>query len=165
MAGGEHGGAQRLTSAELRARILELRRDGLGFRDIAERVGRSHVTVWHHYQAACREIPAAAVEALRTDQLARIQLERDACLEILHASHPVVSNGHVVSEIVGQDETGKPVYGEPLEDAAPRLAAIRELRSLDDQEMKVTGGYPATKVELGGAVRYEVVGVPVEDIA
>lgn len=155
MAGGDFGGSTH-QSAELRRRIVELRDQELSFRQIAAEVGRDLNTVWYHYQAAMRQIPAAAVEehqkkvAARLDeQLRRIDMEREVLMEILAKRHVVISNGHIVSEIVGEDEeTGRPIYGEPFEDDAPTMAAIDRLGKLDDQEAKLLGMYPKQQVSI-----------------
>lgn len=155
MAGGDLA-ARAHETAELRRRIVELRDQGLSFRQICAQVERSLHVVWDHYQAAMREIPAAAVEehqkkitARLDEQLRRIDMEREVVMEILAKRHLVISNGHVVHEITGQDErTGRPVYGEPYEDDAPLMAAIDRLGKLDDQEAKLLGLYPKQQVSI-----------------
>jgi hypothetical protein len=155
MAGGEQG-SQRHESAGRRRRIVELRDQDWTFRQIAAEVGLSLAATWEHYQAAMRQIPAAAVEehqkkvATRLDeQLRRIDMEREVLMEILAKRHVVISNGHIVSEIVGEDEeTGRPIYGEPFEDDAPTMAAIDRLGKLDDQEAKLLGMYPKQQVSI-----------------
>jgi hypothetical protein len=155
MPGGDLGGRAHET-ALLRQRIVELRDEGRSFRQICTEVDRSLHVVWDHYQAAMRQVPAAAVEehqkkvASRLDeQLRRIDMEREVLMEILAKRHVTISNGHVVSEIVGEDEeTGKPIYGEPFEDDAPTMAAVDRLGKLDDQEAKLLGMYPKQQVSI-----------------
>lgn len=157
---GEHGN-QRHQSAQLRKRIVELRDQGLSFREIAAEVNRAVDTTWRHYQNAMREIPAAAVAAhaetmaaRRDEQLRRIDLERESVMEVLTAFHVTVSQGRVVN----LDS------GDPVADTAPVLAAVDRLVKLDDQEAKLLGLYAKTEVNVSGGVKYEVVGVPVEDL-
>jgi len=154
MPGGHRNNQQRV-SAELNARIVELRDADWTFREIAAEVDRDVAVVWRHYQRAMRRIPAAAVEqhqakiALRLDeQLRRIDMEREILDDIVAKRHVHISNGHVVSEIIGQDELGKPIYGEPYEDDAPTMAAIDRLGKLDDQEAKLLGMYPKQQVSV-----------------
>lgn len=155
MAGGDFAASAHET-AELRRRIVELRDQELSFRQIAAIVGRDLHAVWNHYQTAMRQVPAAAVEehqkkvASRLDeQLRRIDMEREVLMEILAKRHVTISNGHVVSEIIGTDEdTGKPIYGEPFEDDAPTMAAVDRLGKLDDQEAKLLGLYPKQQVSI-----------------
>lgn len=150
--------------------------NGLTFREIAAELDYSVGYMHKVFTNALRKIPAQAVEDYRADQLARIQLERQALLDILAAHHVVVSNGHIVSEIVGhyplktdngEDHplAGQPIFGEPLVDSAPVMQAVDRLIKLDDQEAKLVGAYAATKIDATVAVRYEVIGVDPADIA
>lgn len=153
---GGHRNNQQRDSAEMRARIVELRTADWTFREIAAEVDRDVAVVWRHYQRAMRLIPAAAVEehqakiALRLDeQLRRIDMQREILDDIVAKRHVHISNGHVVSEITGQDEeTGRPIYGDPYEDDAPTMAAIDRLGKLDDQEAKLLGMYPKQQVSV-----------------
>lgn len=140
MAGGEQRN-ERHESAIRRARIVELRDAGLTFREIAAEVGLAYQTVWDHYQKAMRDIPAAAVAAhreliarRRDEQLRRIDMEREAVMEVLAARHVTVSNGQIIRE-----------DGQPILDDAPVLVAVDRLVKLDDQEAKLLGLYAPTK--------------------
>ena len=157
---GRERGNQKHQSALLRARIVELRDEGLTFREIAAEVNRDVHTAWNHYQKAMRDIPAPMVAAhaeqmanRREEQLRRIDMEREAVLEVLAARHVTVSNGKVMYE-----------DSEAILDDAPVLAAVDRLVKLDDQEAKLLGLYAKTEVNVSGGVKYEVVGVPVEDL-
>lgn len=154
MAGGDLAN-RRKEGALLRARIVELRDQGLSFRTIAAEVDRDVHAVWNHYQAAMREIPAADVRrhqenaARRLDeQLRRIDMERDAVMEVLTARHVTISNGRIMAEITGYGEDGKPVYGPPILDDSPVLAAVDRLHKLDDQEAKLLGLYPKVQISV-----------------
>lgn len=158
MPGGDLRRRRSTSSAEIRSRIVELRNQDWTFREIADHpdVNLDVANVWRHYQAAMRLIPAAAVEehqakvATRLDeQLRRIDMAREIAMDILAKRHVHISNGHVVSEITGQDEeTGRPIYGDPYEDDAPTMAAIDRLQKLDDQEAKLLGMYPKQQVAI-----------------
>ncbi len=159
MVAGEHGN-QRHKTALMRARIVELRDQQMTFREIAAEVDLSLARVWQHYQAAMREIPAAAVTAhaervaaRREEQLRRIDMERESVLAVLEARHVIVSNGKVMYE-----------GSEPLLDDAPVLAAVDRLVKLDDQEAKLLGMYPKTEVNVSGGVEYVVRGLAGEDL-
>jgi hypothetical protein len=157
MAGGDMTPGRAHTTAELRRRIVELRDEGLAFRDIAAHpdVQRDVSAVWNHYNKAMRQIPAAAIEehakrcALRLDeQLRRIDMERELLEPIAFGHHVQVSNGVVVRPITGRDANGKPTYGDPIEDPAPVMAAIDRLHKLDDQEAKLLGIYPKQAISV-----------------
>jgi hypothetical protein len=145
----------------------------MSFREIAAELDYSVGYIHKVYTRALRNIPEPAVTEYRAQQLARIQLEREALLNILAAHHVTVSNGHIVSEITGHwplkdDEgndhplAGQPIYGDPLLDPAPVMQAIDRLVKLDDQEARLLGLYPATKVQLDATVNYSVAGVDMQ---
>lgn len=143
MAGGEHGN-QRHETALRRARIVELRDQGLTFPEIAEDIGISHQAAWNHYQKAMRDIPAPIIaahaqriEARREEQLRRIDMSREAVIAVLAARHITISNGIAVR-----------VDGEPILDDAPVLQAVDRLVKLDDQEAKLLGLYAPTRQEV-----------------
>ncbi len=168
MAGGERGN-ERHRAAQNRDRIVELRDQGLTFRDIAAELGVSHQRVWEQYQRAMRDRPVVAahaerLEARREEQLRRIDMEREVLDDIVAKRHVTISNGHVVSEITGHDDDGKPIYGDPYEDDAPTMAAIDRLGKLDDQEAKLLGMYPKTEIAQSVTWRHEIVGVDIKDI-
>lgn len=154
MAGGDFGN-QRRDGAVLRNRIVELRDQGLSFREIAAEVERSLSVTWEHYQTAMDLIPAASVKqhqensAKRLDaQLRRIDMEREEVMEVLRARHLTISNGRIMAEITGYGDDGKPIYGDPILDDAPVLAAVAVLVKLDDQEAKLLGLYPKTQISI-----------------
>lgn len=149
MAGGDMVPGRAHEIAELRRRIVELRDESLTYVEIGNIVGRDPSTVWHHYQQAMRQIPATAVEehqkklAQRLDeQLHRIDMERELLMGIIATPHVRISNGRVVREIIGRDDAGKPILGEPFMDDGPIQAAVDRLGRLDDQEAKLLGLYP-----------------------
>jgi len=156
MAGGYMSPGQQREAMETQKTVVELReQEGLGFKEIAKRLGKDVHTVWKHYHRAMRQIPAAAVAdhakkcAERLDeQLRRIDMERELLEEVAFGQHVQVSNGMVVRPIVGRDENGKPVYGEPIDDFGPVMAAIDRLHKLDDQEAKLLGMYPKQTISV-----------------
>ncbi len=141
MAGGDHGN-RRHETAELKRRIVELKDEGLSFREVAAEVDRDLHTVWRHYQNAMREIPAAAVEehqknvARRLDeQLRRIDMERESVMDVLAKGKRTVITpaGKVIPDV---------------EDDQALLAAVDRLVKLDDQEAKLLGLYPKQAVSI-----------------
>jgi hypothetical protein len=151
-----------LATAEQQRDVVSLKRAGLDFREIGRRLGISKSQAHRSFYAALDRIVEPEVAALRAEQLARIELEREETLDIMGAQHVVVSNGHVVSPVIAHNDAGDPVYGDPLIDHAPPLAAIDRLVKLDDQEAKLVGMYPKTEVDLSGGVIHRIIGVPPE---
>ncbi len=160
-----HGKPQRdLAHAEQQRDVVALKRAGLPFADIGQRLGISKSQAHRAFYAALDRIVEPEVAAMRAEQLARIELEREEALDIMGATHIVVSNGHIVSPITGHDDDGDPIYGDPLIDQSPPLAAIDRLIKLDDQEAKLVGMYPKTEVNLTGGITYQVVGLESTDL-
>lgn len=158
-------------AAELDAKIIDLKHNGgLTFQAIADHLGLSKGYVHRCFWRGVRSIAEPAATAYRAAQLARIEMAREAVLEVMAAKHLVVSNGHIVSEIVGHHPlvddagephplAGEPIYGDPLIDDGPVLAAVDRLDKLDDREARLLGLYPASKLDLGGTVNYTITGI------
>lgn len=152
--------------AEKRAAVVAGVREGKTFRAIAAQLGISKSYAHDLFQAALELVPAENVQAYREQQLADLALARQVAREILGRLHVTISNGHVVSEIVGQDEeTGKPVYGDPYEDSGPELAALSALLKIGEREATILGSDAEKKVNMTGTVKYEVVGLTDEELA
>jgi hypothetical protein len=172
-----HGDPSRaLDAVQFEAEVVQRKKAGLSFKEIGDELDRAPSYIHRVFWRAIARIPEPAVQEYRTQQLARIELEREVLLDILSAHHVVVQQGHIVSQIVGHHPlktddgedhplAGQPVFGPPLEDPSPLMAAIAQLRQLDDQEAKLLNLYPATKVDASVQIKYEVVGVDPADIA
>jgi len=146
MAGGEYGN-QRHEAALRRDRVVELRDQGLTFKEIGEIVGRDTADAWRDYQRAMRDRPVVAAHAERDQarkeaQLRRIDMERETAEAIILTAH-----------------TAYAVNG-----SAPVLAAMDRLVKLDDQEAKLLGLYAKTEINHSGAVTYEIRGVDMSKV-
>lgn len=120
-------------AAELDAKVIAMKSSGMTFREIASELGfAAQSYVYSCYQRGKRRIVEPAVTEYRAKQLARIEAERLIAEEILHATHPVVSNGRVFND---------------LEDAGPKLSALDRLVKLDNQESDLLGLKAPTRVE------------------
>jgi hypothetical protein len=149
-----------LSTAEKQAAVVELVREGNTFREIAEQMGLSKTYVHRLFHAGVDRIPAENVQAYRERQLADIELARTAVMEVLGGQHVVVQNGRIVAPIVGRDEeTGKPIFGDPLEDQGPVLAAVDRLLKLSEREAAILGSDAKKQLEHSGAVTYRVHGL------
>jgi hypothetical protein len=168
-------GDAKADNASLRAQVAELRASGLTYRAIAAELGIAPASAWNYHEAWIRELRQGdpdlrnrAAEALREQhdmirrERERLEQERATVVEVLTARHLTVSHGTVIT-----DENG-----EPLEDDAPVLAAQAQLNAIRDREVKLAdheakllGLYAKTEVNHTGTVKYEVVGVALDDLA
>lgn len=150
MAGGDLGN-RRHETAELKARIIRLRDEGLSFREIADEVDRDVACVWRHYKTEMDKIPvpdatahAARAEQRKEAQLRRIDMQREIHEAIIMAAHKTVT---VSGKILDVDDHG------------PIFAATDRLVKLDNQEAELLGLKSEQRVSHSGGVTYEIVGV------
>lgn len=162
-------------NARLRAQVAELRDRGLTYRAIAAELTIAPASAWRYHEAWIRELRqgspelqdraaralAEQHEMLRGER-ERLEMERQAAIEVLTARHLTVSN----SGALVMDENG-----EALEDDAPVLAALDRLNrirdaqvKLADHEAKLLGLYAKTEVNHTGGVTYRVIGVSPEEL-
>lgn len=139
--------AARIAAAHQRAKVVELRQQGLTFTAIGRELGVSRQRAHQIFRAALAAILSPAVESLRAEHLAELEEARRRVMGVMAAKHVVVQQGHVVSQIIGQDGEGNPIYGEPLTDHGPVLDAARALALVQGREAKLIGADAPTKVE------------------
>lgn len=151
-------------TAERDAQILALKRQDLSFQQIADQLGISRAAAHRGFHRALPRVTEPEAKAYRAEHLARLELRREVVLGILETRHVTISNGHVVSEIIGTGDDGKPIYGEPYEDDGVVMAASAELGRIDDQEAKLLGLYAKLEVEHSGGVTYEIIGVDMDKL-
>lgn len=152
-------------TADLDAKIMELKRQDLSFQQIADQLGISRAAAHRGFHRALPRVTEPAATAYRAEHLARIELAREVLMDVLHARHVTISNGHVVSEITGTDEeTGKPIYGDPYEDDGVVMAASAELRKWDEREARLLGLDAKTEANVTATVRYEVIGLSGDEL-
>lgn len=155
MAGGDLGN-RRHETAELKARIIRLRDEGLSFREIADEVDRDVACVWRHYKTEMDKVvaPAAETHAVRAEQrkeaqLRRIDMQREIHEAIIMAAHKTVTVSGKVLEV---------------EDHGPIFAATDRLVKLDDQEAKLLGLNAKAEVNHTGEVAYRFIGVDAAEL-
>jgi len=168
-AGGDHGN-QRHEAAQRRDRVVQLRDKHLTFREIGMELGISTQRAHQLHKQAMRERPVLAESAardaerkaaqLRTidEQRREVEAEREAVLEVLHREGRTVvtAAGKVIEDV--QDDP-------QMLAAVDRLVRLDELLlKLADHEAKLLGLYAKSELTVSGGVKYEVVGVPVEDL-
>lgn len=145
-----------MAAAERRARVVELKREGLTHREIGERLGVSEDGVSKAYRRAVAEYSSGAVEAMRVDIMARLDRIFALTDDFMSRTYVAVSNGRIVI-----DEDGTPV-----EDIVPALEAARtSLTALNQLRDLVGANAPKrTQVDVAAPVRVEIVGVNPDDL-
>lgn len=146
-------------TVERDAEIIRLKRDeALTFQQIANQLGLSVGAVHKGFHRGLARVIEPEVTAYRQQQLARIEMMRESILEVFHARHITVSQGRVVKLEVPRPDGS--IAFVTIPDSGPVLAAADRLMKLDDQEAKLLGLYPATKVDAHvEVVNYTVAGV------
>lgn len=136
-----------IAAAKRDTEIIEMKRAGLTFEEIGAHFAVTRQVVHRCFHRGLRRVPVKAVEEYRAEQLARIETQREIALDVMHAEHPLVSNGKRFDD---------------LSDDGPVLAAIDRMIKLDAQESDLLGLKAPVKVESEVSVlRYEVVGTDV----
>ena len=113
-----------IDDAEDEARAARLRASGMSYSQIAAEMGCSESTAHGRVWRAIRSAPVEDGTQLRDLELARLDALTAKAWTVLVADHPLVSNGRKFPE---------------LQDSAPVLAAIRELRHLSESRRKLLG--------------------------
>lgn len=132
-----------IDSAERDAEAFRLKSRGWTLEQISDELGYGgKQNVSRAIKNAETAVLSPAVETYRRLQLAAIDDALRVVFEAMEALYPLVSQGGQV--VFDKDEHGNPVK---LYDAAPRLAAVRELRGLLERQAKTVGSdAPAQRV-------------------
>ena len=127
-------------------RVLQLRRDGVSFPDIAEELGMTQGYIHKVYKKALREIIVEDVEDLRKLELEKLESLEQEVMKVLKSFHPFISSGQVVRDVI-EDPDGNPVVDpltgnivtERLLDHGPKLAAIDRAVKLMERRARLMG--------------------------
>lgn len=136
--------ARTLQGAERDAEAARLKSLRWTFQQIADELGyASKSGAYAAVARALAAVPAENVAELRRVALGEIDFLSASVLEILDHEHPHVSQG---GKIVMDED------GNRLLDDGPKLAAIRELRMLNERRGRIQGSDAPvrSKVEVGG---------------
>ena len=119
----------RIDAAERDAKALELRKDGLTYTQIAERLGMSRSTA-HKYVTRglhrTRQEPADELRRLEAERLNQLWAE---AMAVLRRRHVVVQSGKVVKDDDGQ----------PIPDDGPVLQATTTLLRVMERRARLLG--------------------------
>lgn len=138
--------AKSIVEAQRRSEILRLRLDGMTLSQIGEKMGVGADAVHGVIDRALTAMCKPATEELLAAELERCDELLDTAMQTVRAFHPLVSAGRVVIAPV-LDATGQQVLDEatgialtgPLEDKAPRLAAIATAVRVMERRAKLAG--------------------------
>jgi hypothetical protein len=110
--------------------ILEMRRDGTSFIQIAKSLGYSDTYVKKLYRMALKSIIVEKVEDVRKLEMAKLDRLEQEVVAVLKSFHVVISNGEVVRDLL-LDDNGNPILGDDgqpirqrIKDDMPVLAAV-----------------------------------------
>jgi hypothetical protein len=126
---------------------------GRPYKAIAADLGISISSCHEAVHRAYKDIAEPLAGPARAAELALLEATRDAALEVLAREHITVSNGKVITLA---DDTGREV---PLPDDGPILQAVQTIARISGTIHDLMGWKAASKVELSGEMRYEIVGV------
>lgn len=143
-------------SIRIDAQACELRSRGWSYRQIGNHLGVAAPAAYERVQRAIGRIIDEPAEAARQFELERLDRIWRTTEDIFDAEHVAVSSqGNVVIN---------PDTDVPLIDHDPNLRAALVLLKVQERRAKLLGLDAATKTQVSGGVRYEVVGVDLEQL-
>ncbi|TDC47651.1 hypothetical protein E1281_25970 [Actinomadura sp. KC345] len=140
-------------TAERDAEAARLRGRGLSYRKIAAELEMDVSSAHAAVQRALRAIVEEPAEDARALELERLDTALAAVMRVLEADHVVIQHGKVVE-----------LNGQPVPDDAPVLQAVDRIVKISESRRKLLGLDAAQKLDVGGGITYEVVGVPQDDL-
>lgn len=123
-------------------RAAKLRVQGYTYPEIAEIMSCSVSNAHAKVRRAIAAVPVEAVEELRRIQLERFDFQRRVALRILAEDRPLVQNGRVVTYT---DDKG---VVQPVIDLKPRLAALGELRKIENSIADLCGSAAPKRLDV-----------------
>lgn len=147
--------AQKLITAETRAKVAKMAAEGMTFEAIGKELGFSKQRANAIFWSACAAIESPAVEALRSQHLAETARAREIAQDVMERDHLAHSQGRVV--MLENQETGEKT---PLLDDGPKLDAARTLIAIQAREAKLVGADAPSKVEADVTGRVDPESIP-----
>ncbi|MFE4716850.1 hypothetical protein ACFRLW_10415 [Streptomyces sp. NPDC056728] len=142
------------------AAAAELRAQKRTYQQIADELGfGNRGDAWRAVLRAKADVARPAVTKLIQAESGELDDLYVMALEVIEANHVVVSHGKVVTRL--DPESGEE---KPLQDNGPKLQAIQTALRVRESYRKLHGLDAEQKVNVSGAVRYEVVGVDPADL-
>lgn len=177
-AGRDHNGrfTRQVDTVHRDADAVRLRACGKTYAEIANALGYGDKSAARKaVERGLAEVIEEPAAELRTLELERLDRLTAVCWEVLEREHVTVSHGHVVRREVGIerdaagaivfDGAGKPIpIYEDLLDDGPSLQAVDRLLRIQQRRAALLGLDAPQKQEIGGQLRYEVVGVDIDQL-
>ncbi|MFF4479461.1 hypothetical protein ACFY1A_20915 [Streptomyces sp. NPDC001520] len=135
------------------AEAARLRARGMTYRAIAAELEMDVHSVHDAVKRALKEIVQEPAEDVRRMELERLDVLYEAAARVLEREHVTVSQGKIIYQ--GPD---------PLLDDGPVLQAIDRLLRIQERRSKLLGLDAATKTQVSGGVKYEIVGVDMDKL-
>ena len=111
--------------------------EGWSFRQIARHLGISHTQAREDYLRASSERPAVDKASAKSGALEHLDFLQRETLKILRRTHYVAQFGKIA--FLEEEQPDGSVRSVPLVDDGPILAAIRELRQIEERRAKILG--------------------------
>ena len=137
-----------IQTRERDAKAVDLRRNGLTHRQIAEQLGyKSPASVHEAISRGLKDCYGESAGELFKIQMDRLDAYRRAALRVLTAKHIAHSNGRVVID---------PRSQQPVADHMPVLHALDRLVRIEQEVAKLNDLYPAAKSRVEVITRDQV---------
>ena len=135
--------------AERDARIVEMRKAGIGYRDIAASLGISEPAANAGFRRGLAAIPRESAEEMRVLSQGRQEFVTREMIRVMTGFHPLVNQGKVIHD---------PDTGAILDDPMPKIAAAKILMTVDERYARLFGlDAPRTSVTIAmDAVEAEI---------
>ena len=134
--------------------ILQKRREGVSFREIADQLGLSNGYVYKTYKNALKLIIVENVVEVRKMELARLDILQNEVIKVLQSFTPLVSAGRVVYDYTGEEEEDDDGVVnrlmQKLPDQSIKFAAINSALKIMERRAKLLGLDAPVKAEVSG---------------
>jgi hypothetical protein len=132
--------------AQLKAEVVRLKDSGKSFAEVGAQLGISKPFAHKVYWQAVAEVPQLAVNDMRAQQNARLEMVLARLEEIADRKFVTVAGGEIV-----RDENG-----EPMRDSGPEMQALRDLRATVEAQAKLNGTNAPAQVTVNGQISFVI---------
>lgn len=140
-------------TAKRDAEAARLRARSMTYQQIGDALGVTKQSAFAMVKRALSDTLKEPADQVRQLELDKLDAMEAAALAIMERQHWAHSNGKLV--YMGE---------EPLVDDGPALAAVNTLLKVQERRSKLLGLDSPTKLAVTGAMRYELVGVDMDEV-